>query len=878
MQPESRRLLRSVAPYAFACLLFAFSVGADLLLRRGAGSEFLFLALSLSIALSALYGGPGPGMLALAIGTVAGIALRPADPMSPLQATAFVGCVAGWFSVCLRVRSADRRLQRERAACAAAERTVGQSNRIAQLSAALGRACTPIEVADAAVHASMHGMTADAGMLLVVGDDVTSASIARAVAYRSSVAAEHQQISLVTTSPLRDATQRGAPVFLESANAWNAEYADEQGSVRYDEYAATAAIPLVVDRRVTAIVRLDFRQPRAFSADDEQFLSILAAGAAQVLDRARRYEVTQRARAHAEALREQADRELGERQRTEQALRASETRSRALATRTACMRDLTAALSEAVTMQAVAAAVVQQGTVLVGATAAGVALLATDGSEFETLGADEPRVFSASPGLCATEAARTREPIFVSSWVESQERYWRSASRAANAGHLSSVTLPLPVENVPIGVLEFHFRFPVNFDAEYRAVLVAVAQHCAQALDRARLYEASQQARAQAEAANRLKDDFLSILSHELRTPLNAVLGWASMLRGQFVKPEMVARAVQSIYDNAMRQTKLIDDLLDVSCMAAGSATLDLQEVDLATVISGVVDSIIPTASADQLDVSVSPMPPAMVLGDRRRLEQVFFNLLGNAVKFTPSGGHVSIDAVQTDHAVCVRVSDDGIGIEPQFVPHVFDRFRQGDSSPTRRYGGLGLGLSIAKQVVEAHHGQLTVESGGRGQGATFSVTLPLARGTAVHESDAQASASSQAVSESLASLAVLIVDDEPDAREVMAHALTACGARVLAAADAREALALLGSEHVDVLLADIAMPGMDGYALLRHIRALTDPRVATLPAIAVTAHARETERQEACAVGFQDHVAKPTDPVHLARVIGRLVRGAPCA
>jgi hypothetical protein len=439
---------------------------------------------------------------------------------------------------------------------------------------------------------------------------------------------------------------------------------------------------------------------------------------------------------------------------------------------------------------------------------------------------------------------------------------------------MSSATLPLMVEGRAIGVLEFHFGVPVNFDGDYTGLLVSIAQHCAQALDRARLYESAQTARAEAEAANRLKDDFLSILSHELRTPLNAVVGWAWMLRRQDMKPETAARAVQSIYDNAMRQTKLIDDLLDVSRMAARPATLDLQEVDLRVLIAGVVESVTPAAASQQVELSVTPIPPTVVRGDRRRLEQVFFNLLGNALKFTPEGGHITIDALQIDGTVRVRVRDDGIGIEPEFLPHVFERFRQGDSSPTRNYGGLGLGLSIVKQLVEAHDGEVTVESAGPGQGATFSIILPAVSEPSDAEFRANRAGNQPGTAEipRLDGVRVLVVDDEPDACSIMAHALEASGADVTVASGAADALGKLQVTDIDVLLADIAMPETNGYALIRSVRALPDHRVASIPAVAVTAHARQCEQEEAFTAGFQSHLAKPLDPGELVRTVRNLL------
>ena len=302
-------------------------------------------------------------------------------------------------------------------------------------------------------------------------------------------------------------------------------------------------------------------------------------------------------------------------------------------------------------------------------------LLADDDTCFEMLSGDAPdrgerqRRFPAESGFCATQAAESRRPVFVGSFNELQEQFWRSASIAADGGYVSSATLPLLVEGTAIGVLAFNFTVPVNFDAEYQALLVSVAQHCAQALDRARLYDSAQRARAEAENANRLKDEFVSIVSHELRTPLNAMVGWTSMLQNGSLDSTTSARALQSIHDNATRQAKLIEELLDFSKLKSGRMTLDRDEIDLHDLLRGIVESIIPSVAAKGLDLEVPSVPSLRIYGDPRRLEQVFFNLLGNAMKFTPRGGRVSVAVRAVDRFAEIRVSDTGAGIDPGSCP-----------------------------------------------------------------------------------------------------------------------------------------------------------------------------------------------------------------
>jgi CheY-like chemotaxis protein len=356
-------------------------------------------------------------------------------------------------------------------------------------------------------------------------------------------------------------------------------------------------------------------------------------------------------------------------------------------------------------------------------------------------------------------------------------------------------------------------------------------------------------------------------VSHELRTPLNAILGWTSMLRSGSIDAETVPQAIESVYRNASRQAKLVDDLLDFSRIAGGRTTLEVEVIDAPKLIRGIVESVTPLAFGSQIEISVSAMPEAVIRGDVRRLEQVFVNLLGNALKFTEAGGHIIVSARVTGRNLEIRVADDGIGIEPEFLPHVFDRFRQADSTTTRNHAGLGLGLSIAKQLIEAHKGSIRVESGGPGKGTAFIVTLPLA-GDVVARQEAQPSEDQPR----LDGVRVLVVDDEQDSRDLIGRALEGRGATITLADNSTQAFEILERTDIDVLLADIAMPGEDGYELIRRIRSSAGKKLAALPAAAVTAHVRYDERQRALAAGFHMHVPKPVEPVELVRTVNRLV------
>jgi CheY-like chemotaxis protein len=347
------------------------------------------------------------------------------------------------------------------------------------------------------------------------------------------------------------------------------------------------------------------------------------------------------------------------------------------------------------------------------------------------------------------------------------------------------------------------------------------------------------------------------------------------MLRNGAVDATRRQRALEAIVNNATRQGRLIEELLDVSRIVAGRATLDLQHVKLAENIRGAVEAMMPIAAAKNVDVQVDVAIDEYVVADPRRLEQVVLNLLSNAVKFTPTGGRVDIRVARSGDWVEVTVADTGAGIDPAFLPHVFDRFRQGDTTTTRSVGGLGLGLFIARHLVEAQGGTIQVASEGRDRGATFTVRLKAVNAVSSTplSADRTSPAEEPEANPALTGIRVLLVDDEADSREMMTSALETCGATVVAAASATEAIRALARAPVDVLLSDIAMPDKDGYELIREIRATRTTRIARVPAAAVTACVREDDRQRALDAGFQMHLAKPVHPSALARAVAALAR-----
>jgi PAS domain S-box-containing protein len=397
----------------------------------------------------------------------------------------------------------------------------------------------------------------------------------------------------------------------------------------------------------------------------------------------------------------------------------------------------------------------------------------------------------------------------------------------------------------------------------------AEAERDAAASDRERLLVSERSARAEAERANRLKDDFVAMVSHELRTPLNAIVGWTDLILKKGNNPE-TTRGLEIVARNARLQTQLISDLLDISRIVAGKLRLDMQSVHLASVIDVAVETVGHAAEAKgvvidrQLDAAIGPLA-----GDMARLQQVVWNLLSNAVKFTPKGGRVRVTLRRADSRAEILVEDSGAGIRPDFLPYVFDRFQQADSSRTRRFGGLGLGLSIVKKLVELHGGTVRAESAGEGKGATFTIALPLAAPPELREEALRPTASiAMTDGVSLDGIRALVVEDEPDAAEFVRALLEGHGAAVTIATSARQALEIIGTTPPDILISDIGLPEMDGYQLLQDLREREASTGRGIPAIALTAYARSEDRTRALLAGYQAHVAKPVQSAELVATV----------
>jgi signal transduction histidine kinase/ActR/RegA family two-component response regulator len=407
----------------------------------------------------------------------------------------------------------------------------------------------------------------------------------------------------------------------------------------------------------------------------------------------------------------------------------------------------------------------------------------------------------------------------------------------------------------------------------------------AMATDNAMLYRQAESARAEAEVANRAKDEFLATLSHELRTPLTAILGWTRILRKEEVDEPTQVRGLEVIERNVRAQTRLIEDVLDVSRIITGKMQLNVRRVEMPGVIDAAIESVRPAAEARKIEVVPIVEGAATIMGDGERLQQVVWNLLSNAIKFTPNGGRIEVRLRTRGEAVDLEVADSGKGIAAEFLPYVFDRFRQADSSSTRSHGGLGIGLALVRHLVELHGGSVQARSGGEGRGSTFSISLPVA-GPAAETGDIAPVPAATVIRASLSGLPtleglrVLVVDDEADARDLIGVILRRRGATVEAAASVAEALEAVERARPDVVVSDISMPESDGYQLVRELRRREATAGAALPAVALTAYARTQDHARSIAAGFQVHLAKPVEPDDLilavANLAGRTASGHP--
>ncbi|WP_199316125.1 PAS domain S-box protein [Tolypothrix sp. FACHB-123] len=606
--------------------------------------------------------------------------------------------------------------------------------------------------------------------------------------------------------------------------------------------------PLQARGRVFGSISFIFTESnRHYSHKDLTLAEDLARRAAIAIDNARLYQQAQQARQAAEIA----------------------------CDRTARLQTVTAALSESLTPVQVVEVIVAQSMAVLEAASAMVVLVSEDGTELEIIKAigyesqllESWRRFSINSAVPLAEAVRTGEPVWMETVAQRVIRYPHLAEDYSKYDTSAWMSLPLVAEGRSVGGMSLTFTEYQQLTPEDRQFILAISRQCAQAISRAQLYEAERKARAEAEQANRVKDEFLAVLSHELRSPLNPILGWTKLLQTQKLSPTKTQQALETIERNAKLQAQLIEDLLDISRMLRGKLSLNTAPVNLIEVITGAIETVELAANSKSIHIQTVLQPGKQtVFGDANRLQQVVWNLLSNAIKFTPEGGRVTVNLQEIGSRVQIQVIDNGKGIKADFLPHVFEYFRQADSSTTRKFGGLGLGLAIARQIVELHGGTVAAQSLGEDLGATFTVLLPATSINSEFSSDAQPAN----LSVNLTGLRILVVDDEADMGYLAEFILTQHGANVTLATSAAEALTILTQSLPDLLLCDIGMPEMDGYMLMRQLRELSPAQGGIIPAIALTAYASEYDRNQALAAGFQLHLSKPVEPeVLIDAVVG---------
>ena len=469
-------------------------------------------------------------------------------------------------------------------------------------------------------------------------------------------------------------------------------------------------------------------------------------------------------------------------------------------------------------------------------------------------------------------------PMLTEGAIASDPDETRRELRRAFVG-LGGVAVPIALEGRKLGVLVLAAGDERgSYDADDFRVAEELAHRAAITVEHAHLFELARQERDRAEEANRTKDDFLATVSHELRTPLTAILGWSSILRTGSLTPEKQARALETVERSARAQAQIVDDLLDISRIVAGRMRLDMQPVRLEPVVEAALDTVRPSAAARDIRIETQLEPGAgPVKGDAQRLQQVAWNLLTNAIKFTPDGGRVGLRLRRVEDHVELQVTDSGKGIDPAFLPHVFERFRQADGSSTRRYGGLGLGLAIVRHLVEMHGGTVQAYSEGEGHGSSFTLRLPLAvartpEGASSANTPVITDPSLAAYLPDLTGVRVLVVDDEQSTRELLRALLEERGAAVSSASSAAEALEQLQRAPPDLLVSDIGMPDADGYTFIRQVRALPPAQGGQVPAAALTAYTRLEDRTRVLSAGFQVYVPKPVDPIELVMALANLI------
>lgn len=754
----------------------------------------------------------------------------------------------------LAIESA-RLYQAERRARTEVERSARRTEQLQSITAAFAEALTTQHVADVMLGQGLPIVGAAAGSIGVIAETGHEIEIVRSIGYTAEQTREWSMFSIDAPVPIARAVRLGQPVFFTSREEVAKAFPRIEPKHPDSAFAASAAVPLSADDRIIGALSLSFTNGDALDADNRPMILALARQCGQALDRARLYDAERLARAEAEHAR--------------RSLSAIAEASAVLSSQLDFHATLRSIARLAVPMLAdtcVVDVLEESGTMR------RVAVAATSHSIEHMLQEMMQRFPTGSRESLRYQVLGTGQPILVArtdeSWIKRVAVDPEHAAMLRSLAQRSYLYLPLRARGRTfgaIGLATLDGRRPFT-DADIPPAQ-EIALRAAVALDNARLYEEAQE-------ANHAKDEFLATVSHEVRTPLNAILGWSQMLRDGELDEETSAHAVEAIERNAKAQAQIIEDILDVSRVIAGKLRLEPRRVNVAAVVSAALDSVRPPAEAASVTL-IADVPSDLpdIVADPGRLQQVLWNLLLNAIKFTPAGGRVTLEVRAENSEIILSVVDTGAGIEPEFLPFVFERFRQADGGSVRRHGGLGLGLAIVRAIVQMHGGRVGAESAGLGQGSTFTVRLPVAE--FAHSSRDGADGYVRTAPDSaLDGLRIVIVDDEVDARELLAMALERHGAEVRSHDRADSALATIRQWHPDLLVSDIAMPGQDGYSLVAELRALSADDGGETPAVALTAYARLEDRDRAIRAGFQEHMPKPVDYVRLVRVLAELARG----
>jgi signal transduction histidine kinase/ActR/RegA family two-component response regulator len=748
-------------------------------------------------------------------------------------------------------RDKERLLQLGKEARAAAEGAMHRISTLQMVTAALSEAVSLERVAEIIVTEGTGSIGAAAAMLFAYDPDAQRFDL---IAQRGLSAEQAEALTRLDTPPEGEgmrAIRACEPIWMMSPAVARATFPDVMDRLNdWVSIGAIAVIPMAIGGHVSGLIALGFHEPRSFPEEERVFALSLARQCAHAMDRARLYEVERRANRRLVAL-----------------SRAGEVLSSSIDYETTLENVARAALP-ALGDYAFFDVYETEGARRLARSRDGSAVEAACKTSLGGL-------HGAVPPAALRWHQEVDEDVLDEVFAPPPEE--AAALRAL--GMRTLVSVPLTARGEVLGTLSLafgpsgrrhtHGDLPIIEELSRRAAIAV--ENAALHRDSREATRLAQEANRRSELANRTKDEFLGVVSHELRTPLNAVLGWSQLLRGPSANdPAVLAKGLRVIDKNARAQAKLIEDLLDVSRIITGKLRLELRPIELESVLRASLEVIRPAAEAKGVELCAAIEARPAVMGDPDRLQQVVWNLLSNAVKFTPGGGRVDLVMRRMRGEAVIVVRDSGCGIETDFLPYVFDRFRQADASSTRRYGGLGLGLAIARNLVELHGGSVRAESEGPGRGATFTVRLPTRAEEDEPEPRWMRETDPGAPPSRLDGIRVLVVDDEPDARELIGAMLKQSGAEVLVAGSAAEALSVLERSPVHVLVSDVAMPGEDGHTLIRRVRT-SDAPFGRVPALALTAYAGVEDARRAEGAGFQMHMPKPAEPLKLAFAVAVL-------